>query len=146
MKSFAAKIILIALFFLPVSIASAQSFNQTPVNMNGLSSILLSCQKYGGKSSNEWITEGVGRIGAFTNKAVTGATRGIFGGTKTYSLEGQDVSYAVGGLFCGEKCKGKINEKIAKESERKLGEKAAGSLIQKFSSSPITIWKPLKIN
>lgn len=103
--------------------------------MNGLSSILLSCQKFGGKSSNEWINEGVGRINGFTNKAVSGATRSLFGGSTTYSFEGQDVSYAVGGLFCKEKCKEKLDKKISEKTKKELGEKAAGSLIQ--SSVPV---------
>ncbi len=127
--------ILVLVFGLTSSV-SAQSFNQTPVNMNGLSSILLSCQKYGGKSSDEWITEGVGRISGFTNKAVIGATRGIFGGTKLNGTGSGSYYSAVGGLFCGEKCKNNLVNKAIEKNEKMLQKLGAGSLIK--NEVPVT--------
>ena len=133
MKYFFGKKTILTIFvgcvlFFPFSSVHAQSFQGSNVNVTGMTGALLNCQVAGGKSSDDWITQGVGSVTAFANKTASNVGTSLFGGV---NYSGGTPS-AVGGLFCGTSCKNKLEANAWKKltNEKDASVKATGSTIQ----------------
>ncbi|MEI6022250.1 MAG: hypothetical protein WCQ32_00165 [bacterium] len=139
MKYFFGKKTILTIFlgcvlFLPISQTYAQSFQGSNINVTGMTGALLNCQVAGGKSSDDWITQGVGSVTAFANKEVSKASSALFGGVTNQYIAGAGVVIPVahGGLFCGTSCKNRLQADAFKKAsnEKDASVKSTGSSIQ----------------